>query len=234
MFGAGKIEKKDGALFGPPKDDYNLPRTVKPTKPTLGGSSEFKYEDTRKNPVPSKDDRPILGITTTKNFVTANAVEAILQGMHIFFTLLHSFPRVNSLFIFLSKLAAPKPTGNMELNYMKKEDFGKVPAYLSQVKEEIERENQMIERYVKEQMGEVEEAPEVYEEFSEEERLNLVNALKAKWDAVNAKYQKITHLVKLDTTGQLRRKETLEAQLTKLENDIMKLDRAGPVLIRNG
>lgn len=116
---------------------------------------------------------------------------------------------------------------------MKKEDFGKVPAYLAQVKEEIKRENEMIERYVKEQMGEVEEAPEVYEEFSEEERIALVNALKAKWDHTNAQYQRITHLVKLDTTGQLRRKETLEAMLTKLENDIQRLDRPGPVLIRN-
>lgn len=116
---------------------------------------------------------------------------------------------------------------------MKKEDFGKVPAYLSQVKEEIKRENQMIERYVKEQMGEVEEAPEVYEEFTEEEREALLDALKAKWDAVNAQYQKITHLVKLDTAGQLRRKEQLEAQLTRLENDIQRLDRPGPILIRN-
>lgn len=128
---------------------------------------------------------------------------------------------------------APKQTGNMELNYMKKEDFGKVPAYLSQVKEEILRENQMIDRYVKEQMGEVEAAPEVYEEFSEYERVELVNALKAKWDSVNAQYQKITHLVKLDTTGQLRRKEQLEAALAKLESDIQRLDRPGPVLIKS-
>lgn len=130
-------------------------------------------------------------------------------------------------------LIAPKQTGKLELNYMKKEDFGKVPAYLSQVKEEIKRENQMIERYVKEQMGEVEEAPEVYEELTEGEREALVDALKAKWDTVNAQYQKITHLVKLDTAGQLRRKEQLEAQLTKLENDIQRLDRQGPILIRN-
>jgi hypothetical protein len=61
-----------------------------------------------------------MGINTSKNFVTANAVEAILQ--------------------------VPKQIGGTELNYMKKEDFGKVPSYLSQVKEEIRRENQMIER----------------------------------------------------------------------------------------
>ena len=137
------------------------------------------------------------------------------------------------MFFFCNTNTAPKPTGNMELNYMKKEDFGKIPAYLSQVKEEIQRENQMIDRYVKEQMGEVEEAPEIYEEFTEYERQELVAALKAKWDSVNAQYQKITHLVKLDTTGQLRRKEQLEAHLSRLDADIQKLDRAGPVLIRN-
>ena len=123
--------------------------------------------------------------------------------------------------------------GNLELNYMKKEDFGKIPAYLSQVKEEIKRENDMIDRYVKEQMGEVEAAPEVYEEFAEEERYELVRALKAKWDSVNAQYQKITHLVKLDTTGQVRRKEQLENELARIESDILKLERAGAVLIRN-
>eukprot|EP01034_Spumella_vulgaris_P033438 gene33438-41261_t len=115
---------------------------------------------------------------------------------------------------------------------MKKEDFGKVPAYLTQVKEEIRRENDMIDRYVKEQMGEVERAPEVYEEFGQEETADLILALKLKWDSVNAKYQKITHLVQLDTTGQVRRKERLEAELTQIENDIQKLQRASNVLIR--
>jgi hypothetical protein len=78
LYGAGQVVKKDGALFGPPKEEYGLPKTMKSTKDrTLG---EFKYDGTRRGPVPSKEDRPIMGITTTKNFVTANAVEAILQG----------------------------------------------------------------------------------------------------------------------------------------------------------
>lgn len=80
LYGAGQIVKKDGALFGPPKEDYGLTRTKKPTTQTLNGSGEFKYDGARRPAVPPKDDRPIMGITTTKNFVTANAVEAILQG----------------------------------------------------------------------------------------------------------------------------------------------------------
>jgi len=204
LYGAGEVVRKDGALFGPPKPDSGLPRT-QTLSSTKAGSEKFTYADKRKTGVPAKNDVPILGITTSKNFITANAVEAILQ--------------------------APKPPKHMELNYMKKEDFGKVPAYLTQVKEEIRRENDMIDRYVKEQMGEVEATPEVYEEFEENERLQLVDALKAKWDNVNAKYQKITHLVQLDTTGQIRRKEKLENELAQIEADINKLQRASNVLI---
>ena len=81
LYGAGQIVKKDGALFGPPKTEYNLPKTDSFSQ-KLSGSAEFKYEDKRKEIVPSKTERPIMGITTTKNFVTANAVEAILQGKH--------------------------------------------------------------------------------------------------------------------------------------------------------
>ena len=74
------MEKKDGALFGPPIPDYHLPTSERKSKSTAFGSGEFKYTDRLRATIPSKDDRPIMGITTTKNFVTANAVEAILQG----------------------------------------------------------------------------------------------------------------------------------------------------------
>lgn len=86
LYGAGQITKKDGALFGPPKSEYNLPntgtiKTRTQDKSSLSASGErFLYADRRKDNVPAKEDRPIMGITTTKNFVTANAVEAILQG----------------------------------------------------------------------------------------------------------------------------------------------------------
>jgi len=38
-----------------------------------------------------------------------------------------------------------------------------------------------------------------------EERLSLINALKTKWDAINAQYQKITHMVKIEAFGTLKR-----------------------------
>jgi len=207
--GAGVVTKKDGALYGPPKPEFGL-KTQTLSSP--GGRTTASYPDSpkydfEKRPgVPRRDEKPIMGITTSKNYVTANAVEAILQ--------------------------VPKQTGSPKLNYMKKEDFGKVPEYLSQVKEEIKRENEMIERYVKEQMGEIERPPEMLEEMDEYERQSLIRLLKNKWQAVNSEYQKITHLVLLDTTGQVRRKETFENQLTQLEKDIERLEKSSSVLIR--
>lgn len=126
----------------------------------------------------------------------------------------------------------PKRTKAPELNYMKKEDFGKVPGYLTQVKEEIRRENEMIERYVKQQMGEIERTPESFEELTQDERDDLLDALKSKWEYVNSQYQKFTHLIVLDTAGQIRRKEQYETELQQLESDIERLQRASAVLIR--
>ena len=54
----------------------------------------------RKAAVPGRDDKPIYGLKTSKNYVTANAVENILQ--------------------------APKRVPQTEERYTAKEDFGKV------------------------------------------------------------------------------------------------------------
>ena len=114
--------KKDGAFFGPPKPEYGLPTgTYESMKAKAKSDSPPRRFESTREKVPTRYEKPIMGIKTSKNFVTANAVEAILM--------------------------VPKQTGTGDLNYTKKEDFGKVPAYLTQVKEEIRRENEMIERY---------------------------------------------------------------------------------------
>lgn len=68
----------------------------------------FQYQGERKQAVPKRNDKPIMGLKTTKNFITANAVEAILQ--------------------------VPKVNVTDEPDYLKKADFGQTPAYLQQVR----------------------------------------------------------------------------------------------------
>lgn len=97
----------------------------------------------------------------------------------------------------------PRNIDRSEPNYLKKEDYGKVPAYLSQVKEEIRRENEMIETYIKRQDRPASDEREGFAVLTDAERIELIDALKAKWDAIHANYQKITHLVVLDSLGQV-------------------------------
>lgn len=100
------------------------------------------------------------------------------------------------------------------------------------MKQEIAREKDLIERYVKEQMGSTEDVPEQLDELPELERLELLLAMKKKWEIVNSKFQRMSHHVILDTEGQVRRKEKLEKELQQLEMDIGKLERSGSIAVR--
>lgn len=125
----------------------------------------------------------------------------------------------------------PRRHREEEPNYLQKEDYGKVPAYLSQVKEEIQRENQMVEEYVRNQMGMGNSDEAGLEELPNEERLQLIEQLKTKWDTVNAQYQRICHMVNLDTIGKVRRKEQLEIELRQIEQDIERLERSPQIFV---
>lgn len=205
--GAGRIKKREGATFGknpkcPDPKTYLKGSGFK--LPEKNRKSDFRYDDRQKPPLPRRNEHPPqpTKAATTKNFITTNAVEAILQQ-------------------------APAPKASPP-NYLEKEDYGACPAYLQQVKEEIKRENEMIDAYVKEQMNTLPAQETTEEVLPEEERLELIEALKIKWDAVNAKYQKMTHNVTLDTVGKIKRKEAMENELKTLEADIGKLEKASP------
>jgi len=46
--------------------------------------NEFKYKEQERKPtVPKKDEKPIMGLKSSKNFIISNAVENILSGIFI-------------------------------------------------------------------------------------------------------------------------------------------------------
>merc|ERR1712050_420620 len=100
------------------------------------------------------------------------------------------------------------------------EDYGKVPKYLSKVKRDIQAETDYITLLQQSQ-----EPEERHRMLPEEERLFMLDGLKAKWEQVNTEYQGATHLTILDTEGQVRRKEKAEASLAQTEKDIEKLSK---------
>ena len=64
------------------------------------------------------DEKPIMGLVSDKNFIVSNAVENIL--------------------------AAPQMPSNNNNDYLKKNNYGKVPKYLQKIKREIEDEYQLV------------------------------------------------------------------------------------------
>merc|ERR1712037_755882 len=135
-----------------------------------------------------------MNLVTTKNFVVANAVEAIL--------------------------AAPKKTVCPNIDWLKKEDFGKAPKYLSKVKRDINSEDDYI-RKLQEQHAQEFEPSGLVKPLDPEEQEYILDGLKAKWETTNHKYQGMTHLGIMEG-GQKRRKEGYEAELASLEKDIEK------------
>ena len=61
--------------------------------------------------------------------------------------------------------------------------------------------------------------------MNEEERSELIAALKKKWEVVHKEYQTLTHKGKLDTLGIKNKKENCERELQQLEKDIEKLSK---------
>ena len=142
-------------------------------------------------PVPLKDEKPIMGLVSDKNFIVSNAVENIL--------------------------AAPNLPVNKDKDFLKKKNYGKVPIYLQTIKKEIEDEYQLVR-----EMQIEEEADMDRQKFlmDEQEKNELISALKKKWEVVHKEYQTLTHKNKLDTLGLKEKYERCERELNQLEKDI--------------
>lgn len=164
-------------------------------------TAPFLYTDRMRPGLPSKEEcRQVsmaLKHTETKNFITSNAVENIL--------------------------AVPKREEE-GVDWLKKPHFGEVPPYLTKIKQEIADEYDYIKSMQQQQMD---DGPAGMRQMGEDERGELIHALKTKWDAVNKTYQgsSVLSLASLDTIGKVKRKEMYEAQLAQIEKDIEKLSK---------
>eukprot|EP00401_Gymnodinium_catenatum_P042980 CAMPEP_0117512130 /NCGR_PEP_ID=MMETSP0784-20121206/28873_1 /TAXON_ID=39447 /ORGANISM="" /LENGTH=218 /DNA_ID=CAMNT_0005307841 /DNA_START=182 /DNA_END=838 /DNA_ORIENTATION=+ len=142
-------------------------------------------------------DKPVFNLVSSKNFIVSNAVEAILS--------------------------APKQVTESRKDYMKKEDYGKVPKYLKQINKDIEAEYDFIRQLNQEGKD---ACNSNVRPLAEDERLHIIEGLKAKWERANHEYQAFTHLTHLDTVGKRLRKEKRDAEFHQLEQDIEKLSKA--------
>mmetsp|Transcript_24973 Transcript_24973/g.63003 ORF Transcript_24973/g.63003 Transcript_24973/m.63003 type:complete len:291 (-) Transcript_24973:205-1077(-) len=159
--------KKPAATFGQPHTNVDAKQFLKKGQsavPTL--RNPVAVGVTRRNTapmkagVPNRNDKPVMGLVSQKNFVTANAVDNILA------------------------VPPPRPAG--EVNYLEKEDYGQVPTYLDGVKKQIHDEYELI-RMIEEEANK--EELEHVEMLSEQERKGLLDGLKQTWEMINREYQ---------------------------------------------
>ncbi len=164
----------------------------------------YEYPSRTKPSLPSKDELAeweaklaATKTTDTKDFIRTNA---------------------------LSQIASKPPRQATAVDWTKKTNFGKVPAYLRKIKKQIEDEYSYIAA-MKEQHANA--APEGMRQLAEDERIGLIEDLKVRWESVNAQYQKtsVLSLKSLDSIGKIKRKEMYEAQLAQIERDIEKLSK---------
>jgi hypothetical protein len=172
----------------------------------LAAAPYSRAEEPRKPPVPRHDDAPLVAPKTGKNFLVTNAVDAML--------------------------ALPKRPEKREENWLKRKDFGRVPEYLERVKQEIEAEHDYIMHLLDQQQMEAQEG--ATRELTQEERDELIESLKGKWDEVNSRYQVIAHRkisTSNSTIGEIRWKEDCERQMSQLERDIERLSVKAPIYV---
>jgi len=150
----------------------------------------------KKTGPPKREDIPPMNLVTSKNFIVANAVETIL--------------------------AAPKKVSKEAKDYLRKDDYGRTPKYLSNIKQDINSEYDYIAQLNQEQY---ESSQPQVRGLDDSERLDMIGGLKAKWESVNTDYQGATHMTTLDTLGKRKRKEKNEAVLTQIEKDIEILNK---------
>uniref|UniRef100_A0A061SKA3 Enkurin n=1 Tax=Tetraselmis sp. GSL018 TaxID=582737 RepID=A0A061SKA3_9CHLO len=207
QFELGVRTKKGHATFGKPNGAFQ-PKPNSYTK--AHGKEPILPEPTRptnrkeksKPPVPTTKDKPIMGLCSEKNFITTNAVENILSK--------------------------PQKVPLEEPRFTQRKTFGKVPTYLKQIKARISQENEYVRQYIEQR--DMQGSQTTAQQMPEEERRELLDHLKTKWQEVNSAYQTKMSFV-LDTPAKKMRKESLERQLAEIEKDIELLSRGSTVVI---
>ena len=105
---------------------------------------------------------------------------------------------------------APKLAANKDKDYLKKKNYGQVPKYVTKIKQEIEDEYNLVREMQIEEQNEKDRQKML---MPEEERQELIAALKKKWEVLHHKFQKESIHSKLDTIGKKTRKENLEKEM---------------------
>lgn len=144
------------------------------------------------------NEKPVMGLVTEKNFVTANAVEAVAMATKG------------------RKVPEPRATD--------RPSFGKVPKYLDTLKAQQADEERFVAsmRDRRDQQA-AEQKAEFVRPMAEEDRVRLVAQLKERWEEKHRQF--IAQPFARDTMMQIARKEAVEKELKEIEGALEKLSK---------
>ena len=151
--------------------------------------------EVKRPPVPTLKDKPIMGLSSCKNYISSNIIEV--------------------------KLTTKRFKTNHDEDYLNKKEYGKVPKYLKKLKVEVENEYKTIREM---QVRNEEEDAKRKKVLTEEEVKTLREGLLKKLEQLKYSYGQITHKKKFDTLVLLRKKEGLEKEMEIIEKDLQRLN----------
>lgn len=214
--------KGNSKTMGPAKVETRAPDNfVKKheKEPRLPDRAPFQYPDAdRKRPsVPRREDQPIMGLKTTKDFIKQNAVENIM-----------SVPKKPQKNFVDTKGGDKQPleTSGLEPKYIHKKEFGSVPKYIERRKEDIQRAQDEYDQYVAEHFRRG-----AMQCLTEGERDQILDGLKSNWEMLHHEYQGLS--VVTDTAPKKNRKERMEAEMKQLERDIEAIEKHKVIYLAN-
>ncbi|NWV14064.1 ENKUR protein, partial [Ptilonorhynchus violaceus] len=165
--------------------------------------------------VPRRTYHPVTRIK--KNFIHKNAV-AVITGTP-------KKPRHFCVDTRQGDKYLLEPSGLFP-KFIKKKNYGVTPKYVTRRNEEIKREQEEYEASVLEELKK-----KAMKRLSDEERTNILKALKKNWEETNSAFQSLPVLT--DTRYKRMHKEELELKLKQLEHDIEAIEKHEGVYIAN-
>jgi len=217
-----KETKGDGALMGPASSSTKSPSNFLKKKTGGAGATVRKPVTKRdhkvtKPPVPRKDEKPVMGLKTDRNYIRDNAVEAITKAPPQTRTKVQLVPGGKGGVV-------DAEASGLVPKYTKRKDYGKVPSYLSKRQQEETQAQQDYEQYLQQVQAEG-----AHYQVSEEERRELLQGLRANMADLQRDYLGLS--VVADTASKRTRKKQMEEQLAQLEADIAKVERHAVILV---
>ncbi|NXM76298.1 ENKUR protein, partial [Serilophus lunatus] len=165
--------------------------------------------------VPRRTYRPVIQIK--KDFINKNAI-AVIKGV----------PKEPRPFCVDTRQGDKYLLGPSGLvpKYVKKKDYGVTPKYVTRRNVEIKKEEKEYEASILENLKK-----RAMKRLSDEEKTNVLQALKKNWEETNREFQCLPLLT--DTRSKRMHKEKLELKLKQLEHDIEALEKHKTVYIAN-